>query len=259
VYRAAVWTGYSAPEFSNLSGAETITRSANGDVIAISRGNPDLRPARATNIDVSTEYYPDKSSLVSIAGFYKSIRHFIFTNEDSVTANNNVGDIEISQPQNGKGAHLYGVEFDVIKTFQGMIPPFDGFGIEANVTAQHSRGDSGNPDYPREIPLVDAPSLLYNLAVTYQKYGIDAKLSYSWRGKYIEQLRDNGIAKWVQPNKSLDLHIRYNINDHFAVDFDASNLMNDWKYYTTRGPDPSYQKDYMEPGRNFMWRASYVF
>jgi TonB-dependent receptor len=259
VYRAAVWTGYSAPDFDYLSGAETVTRAANGDILSISKGNPDLKAARALNLDASAEYYPDHTSMVSIAGFYKRIKHFIFTNDDSVDADTNSGIIDISQPKNGNTAHLYGIEFDVIKSFQGLIAPFDGFGVEANVTAQHSRADSGNPDYPNAIPLVDAPSLLYNLALTFQKYGFDTKLSYSWRGKYIEQLRDNGIAKWVQPNKSLDLHIRYNVNQHFAVDFEASNLMNDWKYYTTRGPDPSYQKDYMEPGRNFMWRASYVF
>jgi len=259
VYRAAVWTGYSAPEFEYLSGAETITRAANGDVLAISKGNPDLKPARALNFDASVEYYPDNSSMISLAGYYKRIQHFIFTNDDSVDADTNSGTIDISQPQNGRTAHLYGLEFAVIKSLQGLAPPFDGFGLEANVTAQHSRANSGNPDYPHAMPLVDAPSLLYNLAVTYQKYGFDAKLSYSWRGKYIEQLRDNGIAKWVQPNRSLDFHVRYNANAHFAIDFEASNLLNDWKYYTTRGPDPSYQKDYMEPGRNFMWRASYVF
>lgn len=259
VYRAAVWTGYSAPEYGYLSGAETVSYAANGDILSISKGNPDLKAARALNFDASVEYYPDKSSMVSLAGFYKRIQHFIFTNDDSVDADTNSGQIDISQPQNGKTAHLYGIEFDVIKTFQGLVAPFDGFGIEANVTAQRSRADSGNPDYPNKIPLVDAPNLLYNLALTFQKYGIDSKLSYSWRGKYIEQLRDNGIAKWVQPNKSLDLRIRYNVNDHLAVEFAASNLLNDWKYYTTRGPDPSYQKDYMEPGRNFMWRASYVF
>jgi TonB-dependent receptor len=258
VYRAAVWTGYAAPEFEYLSGAETITRAANGDILSISRGNPDLKPTRATNFDVSAEYYPDRSSMISVAGFYKMIRHFIFTNDDSVDADTNSGNIDISQPENGKDAHIYGIEFDVIKSFQGLAAPFDGFGVEANVTAQHARGDSGNPDYRSSMPLVDTPSLLYNLALTFQKYGIDSKLSYSFRDKYIEQLRDNGIAKWVQHNRSLDFHVRYNINEHFAVDFTASNLLNDWKYYTTRGPDPSYQKDYMEPGRNFLWRVSYV-
>ena len=135
VYRAAAWTGYSAPEYGYLSGAETVTYAANGDVLSISKGNPDLKAARALNFDASVEYYPDKSSMVSLAGFYKRIQHFIFTNDDSVSADTNSGTIDISQPQNGKTAHLYGIEFDVIKTFQGLAAPFDGFGVEANVTA----------------------------------------------------------------------------------------------------------------------------
>jgi TonB-dependent receptor len=260
VYRAAVWTGYSAPEFGYLSGAESITRATNGDILTISRGNPDLKPARALNFDASAEYYPDKSSMVSIAAFYKRISNFIFTNDDSVDADTNSGQIDITQPQNGKTAHLYGFEFDVVKSLQGLAPPFDGFGLEGNITYQKSRADSGQPErMGLKLPLVDAPDLLYNVALTFQKYGIEAKLSYSYRGKYLEQLRDNQVDKYVQPNKSLDLHIRYNVTKALALDFDASNLLDGWKYYTTRGPDPSYQKDYMEPGRTFLWRASYVF
>ena len=260
VYRLAVWTGYSAPEFEYLSGAESITRNpGTGNIVAISRGNPDLKPAKAVNFDASAEYYPDPSSMISLAGFYKHIDNFIFTNEDSVDATNEVGDIEISQPQNGNTAELYGLEFDVQKSLQGLAPPFDGFGIEGNVTLQHSDADTGQPErMGKKIPLVDAPDLLYNFALTFQKFGIEAKLSYTYRGKYIEQLRDNQTDKWVQHNRSVDLHTRYNVNRHVAVDFDVSNLLNDWKYYTTRGPDPSYQKDYMEPGRTFLFRASYI-
>jgi TonB-dependent receptor len=260
VYRAAVWTGYSAPEFDYLTGAETVTHAANGDILSISRGNPDLKPARALNFDVSAEYYPDRGSMVSLAAFYKKIDNFIFTNDDSVPADTNSGSIDISQPENGQTAHLYGLEFDVEKSMEGLAPPFDGFGIEANITWQHSRASTGQPErMGAEIPLIDAPELLYNTALTFQKYGIEAKLSYSFRGKYIEQLRDNQVDKWVQHNDSLDLHTRYNVNEHLALDFDVSNLLNSWKYYTTRGPDPDYQKDYMEPGRTFLWRASYNF
>ena len=260
VYRLAVWTGYSAPEFDYLSGAESVTRNpGTGDIIAISRGNPDLKPAKAVNFDASAEYYPDPSSLISLAGFYKHIENFIFTNEDSVAATNEVGDVEISQPENGDNAELYGLEFDVEKSLQGLAPPFDGFGLEGNVTVQHSDADTGQPErMGKKIPLVDAPNLLYNFSLTFQKYGIEAKLSYTYRGKYIEQLRDNQVDKYVQHNRSVDLHTRYNINEHVALDFDVSNLLNDWKYYTSRGPDPAYQKDYMEPGRTFLFRASYI-
>ena len=86
VYRGAIWTSFSRPEFSNISRGVSVGRAPPrpgqtlGDIVSISRGNPDLKPAEALNLDVSAEYYPDRSSLVSIGVFHKKIDHFIFTN-----------------------------------------------------------------------------------------------------------------------------------------------------------------------------------
>ncbi|MBO9601127.1 MAG: TonB-dependent receptor [Novosphingobium sp.] len=261
VVRGALWTGYSPPEYGYVSGGQTVTRDpGTNEIIAISRGNPDLKPAESYNADLSLEYYPDQLSVLSVAGFYKHIKNFIFTNGSQVEANTQNGTIDITQPQNGETAELYGVEFNLIKTFEGMPAPFDGFGFEGNVTVQHSSAETGIPYREgRPIPLINAPDLLYNIALTYQKYGFEAKLSYAYRGKYIESLRDNAVDKWVQHNRSVDLHTRYNFNKRLAVDFDIGNLLKDWKYYTTKGDNPSYQKDYMEPGRTFMLRLNYSY
>ncbi|SDA31607.1 TonB-dependent receptor [Sphingomonas sp. NFR15] len=260
VYHFALWTGYSPPEYGYLSGGQSVARNAQNEIIAISRGNPDLKAARAVNLDVSAEYYPDRTSIVSIAGYYKSISNFIFTNGSQVNADTSVGTVEISQPQNGKDAIVYGFEAAIVKQFQGLPAPFDGFGFEGNVTIQHSEGDTGQAyRMGKKIPLINTPGVLYNASLTYQKYGFEAKLSYNYRGKYIESLRDNAVDKWVQHNRSVDLHMRYNINDRFAIDVDVSNLLDDWKYWTTKGDNPSYLKDYMEPGRNVIVRASARF
>lgn len=260
VYRAAIWTGYSPPEYSYVSGGESVTRDpGTHEIVSISRGNPDLKPAKSVNFDVSAEYYPDQTSIVSIAGYYKHIRNFIFTNGNEQDADTQNGFIEITQPKNGNDADVYGVELDLVKNFQGLAAPFDGFGFEGNLTLQHSSADPGLDYLPgKKIPLIDAPSSMYNASLTYQKYGFDMKLTYSYRGKYIEDLRDNGVNKWVQHNASLDFHARYNVNKNLSLDFDLGNILDSWKYYTTRGPNPSYQKDYMEPGRTFLWRLSYV-
>jgi len=261
VFRAAIWTGYSPPEYGYLSGGESVGRDpGTNEIISISRGNPDLKAARSTNFDVSAEYYPDRASIVSLAAYYKDIRNFIFTNGSQVNANTQNGTIEISQPQNGKGAYVYGIEGALIKQFAGLAAPFDGFGFEGNFTFQHSRGDTGQAyRMGRKIPLINTPNVMYNASLTFQKYGFEAKLSYSYRGKYIESLRDNAVDKWVRPNRSLDFHSRYNFTRYFSMDFDVSNLLDGWKYYTTKGDNPSYQKDYMEPGRNFVLRANLVF
>ncbi|BBC71971.1 TonB-dependent receptor [Altererythrobacter sp. B11] len=259
--RGALWTGYSAPEYGNISGGQSITRDpVTDEIIAISQGNPDLKPAKAYNADLSLEYYPDPTSVVSVAAYYKHIKNFIFTNGNQVDAATTIGTIEITQPKNGETAKVYGVELNLIKGFDGLAAPFDGFGFEGNLTLQHSEAESGL-DYREgdKMRLVNTPHILYNAALTFQKYGFEAKLSYNYRGKFIEDLRDNAVDKWVRPNRSLDLHTRYNITPSLAMDFDVGNLLNDWKYYTTKGDNPSYQKDYMEPGRTYLMRLSYVY
>lgn len=165
--------------------------------------------------------------------------------------------IEITQPQNGKSAQVYGMELGVIKQLAGLAAPFDGFGAEGNVTLQHSAADSGQA-YRHGVTMrfVNTPHLLYNAALNYQKYGVELKLSYAYRGKYIEDLRDNAVDKWVQPNRSIDLHTRYTLARGVALDLDIANLGDDWRYYTTKGDHVSYQKDYMAPGRTVLLRAS---
>ena len=141
-----------------------------------------------------------------------------------------------------------------------MGAPFDGFGVEANLTRQVSEAETGL-DYRkgRSISFIQAPDLIYNASLTYQKYGFEARLSYQYQGAYIEDLRDNAVDKWVQPNKSLDFHSRYTFRPGLTMDFDVQNILDGHRYYTTKGESPSYQKDYMEPGRNFLVRLAYSY
>jgi len=258
-YRAAVWTGYSPPEYGYIAAGQSVTRDpGTNEIVAISQGNPDLKAARSFNLDLSAEWYPDTTSMLSLGGYYKRITHFIFTNGSQVDATTSNGTVEITQPQNGETAEVYGMELNLIKSLAGVAAPFDGFGVEGNLTLQHSEADTGIPyRQGRKIRFINTPHVLYNAALTYQKYGVELKISYNYRGKYIESLRDNAVDKWVQHNRSLDFHSQYSINRNLAVGFDVSNLLNDWKYYTTKGDNPGYQKDYMEPGRTFLFRLSY--
>lgn len=261
IYRGAIWTSFSRPEYANISRGESVTRDkVTQEITAINRGNPDLKPGESVNFDLSAEYYPDRSSVVSVGVFHKKIKNFIFTNGRSVNADTKEGTITITQPQNGEDATLTGVELNLIKSFEGLQAPFDGFGVEANVTSQNSSAETGLA-YRRGHPIsfLQAPDLIYNTSLTYQKYGIEAKLSYQYQGAYVEDTRDNAVDKWVQPNKSLDLHTRYTLRPGLTVDFDVQNILDGHRYYTTKGRSPTYQKDYMEPGRNFILRLAYTY
>lgn len=258
VLRGAIWKSFTRPEYSNMFSGERVTRNAAGEVVSRFIGSPDLKPVQSTNFDLIAEWYPDRSSVLSVGAYLKKMQNFQLTNGNTQEASTSVGFVQITQVKNGGSADIHGVEINVIKDFDGLAAPFDGFGVSANVTLQKGKAEPG-PGYRagKKIPFIGQPEQLYNASINYQKYGVQAQLSYNYQGKYIEDLRDNAVDKWVQPTKSLDFHSRYTFSRNVAVDFDVANILDGHRYYTTKGESPSYQKDYMEPGRTFMLKVTY--
>ena len=66
----------------------------------------------------------------------------------------------------------------------------------------------------------------FNTALMYEKYGISARLAYSWRSEYLLTRRDaDQFAPIVALDTGqLDASISYRINEHFNVGMQASNL-----------------------------------
>ena len=148
-------------------------------------GNPDLKPADALNLDVSAEYYPDRSSLVSIGVFHKKIDHFIFTNGSAVDAPTQEGVITITQPKNGETARITGVELNLIKSFEGLGAPFDGFGIQGSYTHTEVKADYTAGSRAIKDQLIGLSKNSFNLVGFYDKGPLSARLSYVWRDKYL--------------------------------------------------------------------------
>ena len=65
----------SRPTLTDLSPAQSITSNPGNE--RISRGNPDLLPFRASQIEAGLEWYYDDLSILSGTIFYKSIDSFI--------------------------------------------------------------------------------------------------------------------------------------------------------------------------------------
>jgi len=190
VYRAAVWTSFARPEFDYISGGSSVTRNAADQITAVTQGNPNLKSATALNVDTSAEWYFNKTSMFSIAPFYKRIKDYTITAGNDIQANNLQGFVEVTQVANGNPATVYGVEFGLAKDLRELSPPFDGFGVFGNLTRQNSETTSDqNFIVPLKIPLVFASKLSYNGGVSYNKYGFEAQLTYHWQGPYLMSLR----------------------------------------------------------------------
>jgi TonB-dependent receptor len=149
--RAAYSTGIGRPGFQQISAADTITvgGATNGDAIAVNQGNPNLKPTTGNSFDLTAEYYGPHDSTFSGGLFYKTFTNYIFQtiNDGSVIYQGVETPAQITSYQNVSGAYAEGLELDAHRRFYELISPFDGLGIDGNITFVNSSGHSDGPQY----------------------------------------------------------------------------------------------------------------
>ncbi len=153
-------------------------------------GNPDLDPYRASQFDISAEWYFADTSYLALALFHKDVKSFI--DIESFTATRiywtEVNGMEVEQsrefalerPINGEGLTIQGFEL----SYQQEIGL--GFGVQANYT--YSDADltqtEAQMDKGQEPVLFGHSEDTWNLSLYYQRYGLTARLSYTFRSEY---------------------------------------------------------------------------
>jgi iron complex outermembrane receptor protein len=207
-----------------------------------SGGNPKLDPFRATALDVSYEKYFGNKGYVSVAGFYKDLKSYIFDftnksydftgfpNLSGRVPISNIG--EFSQPVNGKGGTVSGVELAASLPLGMLSKGLDGFGLIASVSDTQSKirpfGDSDTR------PL---PGLSKNVATVtayYEKSGFSARVAARHRTKFIAEIEGFGADreyKFAAAETVTDLQLGYEFQRGIAkglsILLQVNNLTNE--------------------------------
>jgi TonB-dependent receptor len=128
----------------------------------------------------------------------------------------------VNTPVNNKKAKIHGFEFGGQYFFGDT-----GFGVLANYTIV--RGDIGY-DVTSD-PNVNQFALLglsdsANAVLMYEKFGLSARLAYNWRDEFLSNINQGAWRNpiYVEAYDQIDLSVGYDINDNFAVSFEAINL-----------------------------------
>ncbi len=131
----------------------------------------------------------------------------------------------VSQPINNQEAEIDGWEV-ALQHFFGET----GFGVQANYTIVN-----GDIEYDvNRDPDIDGGSQFAltglsdtaNLSLLYENYGINARLSYNWRDKFLTSIDDGGKRpRYVEDYSQIDLSVGYEVNDNFSVAFEGLNLL----------------------------------
>ena len=260
--RAAVTTALGRPPFVDLAPTVTVDVSSN----TVSRGNPNLKPQKATNFDLSLEYYFPSEGGVSIGLFHKDIENPIF-NSTSTGQSGTYGGVALTNAivnsyANGTSATVTGLEFSIQKPLTFLPSPLDGFGVNFNMT--FTDGSLKVPGRSVKTPLVGQADRIASAQVYYEKYGFSGRVAFTSRSAYLDT--DGGLNVSDTSGKSdgyfgaiktLDAKIAYKVTKQFEVFAEANNLNNATDYYFFKTADRFREGE--RYGRSYRFGLSYTY
>ncbi|WP_375398591.1 TonB-dependent receptor [uncultured Sphingomonas sp.] len=234
VVRGAVTTAIGRPNYADLAPYTSVSDTTPGaGVVAI--GNPDLKPYKAVAGDLSAEYYLPGQGIVSVAAFYKHLDNPIYTL--ARTSAGTFGGVVftnalVTQPINAANAEIYGVEVNLQAQLLFLPSPLDGFGVSANFTYVDGSA-TGVPGRADKVPLFLQSRYSGTAQLFYEKYGLTARLAYTYRAKYLDALAPSAPSdQYTGENNSLDARIAFSPAKEYTLFAEATNLLDSpWRRF----------------------------
>ncbi|MBB4098716.1 TonB-dependent receptor [Sphingomonas kyeonggiensis] len=229
-------------------------------ILQINSGNPNLKQATTHNFDLSAEYY-HKIGIIKIGGFYKRINNLLQANQTNGPANlanltlpnspyfQGLPYFDPAHPENyfinggspinsPHPATIWGVEGRFERQFDFLPGALSGLGIIANYTyTKSSRWQQYSWAYAPAnqssiyefsgLPFNQQPKHSGTVALTYQKYGFDGTLAYSFQSKTLDNFYPRGLSVYNQDVQTLDLRGEYYIDKgrKYRVYVEGSDLL----------------------------------
>jgi len=244
IVRLAASRVMTRPTLSDLSPRQTIQTNPGNETIR--RGNPDLQPFRATQIEGGLEWYFGETSLLSAAAFYKNIDSFVTL----VTTPQKVDQVtfQVTVPANGNGAVVKGFELGYRQVFNQLPAPFDGLGVQTSFTYAESNANYTNTVANVSYGLEGLSKYSYSLVGFYEKGKVQARVAYTWRDKFLQVASGrNGEPEYFDSYGQLDVGASYNVTSNFTVFVDGLNLTDTEEFIYSVTPNRT--KEYRTTGR----------
>ncbi|PKD42459.1 TonB-dependent receptor [Rhodohalobacter barkolensis] len=238
------WTNtFSKPKYFDLAPYRIIARQDQ----EIELGNPDLDPARSTNLDFMGEYYFSNVGILSAGVFYKRINDFIFISNFDFQEQGPYLGYEAVQPINGDDADLFGFELNLQQQLTFLPGFLSGLGIYANYTYTWSEArltTEGGTD--RTVSLPGQAENVANLALSYEKSGFSGRLSLNYAGAFVDEIRESSSSDRIYDERyQLDVSASQQILPNIRVFAEMINLTNaPLRYYNGVSNRPEQQEFY---------------
>jgi TonB-dependent receptor len=225
VLRTGLTFGYSRPNFTDLVPGR-IT-SVLGQTVT--DGNPDLKPAFATNYDAIVEKYLSNLGILSAGVFYKSISNFQYNSVTILKGTEFTGAAAYTgwqyfQTLNGNTANVFGVELNAQANLTFLPGFLKGFSVLANYTYAHSKADA---QFRKGLRLPGQADHTANVSLSYGYKGFTIQGNLNYNGAYTSALGADDATDVIQAARTqIDLNTSFRASSRVTFYAEALNLTN---------------------------------
>ena len=210
-------------------------------------GNPNLKPTRSDNFDLTAEYYFSNVGQLTVAAFYKRLYGVVVSNTNEVQYTNNGVTLPgvLAFPENSTDVGtIKGFEVSYQQTYDFLPGFLSGLGLQATYTFVDSNGvpqTTLNPTNPNvsagNVSAVPGDSFqlqglsrhTVNVTPFIDVGPLSLRASYNWRSRYLLTLRDEITPFdpiFQDSYGQLDASAFVTVNDNFKIGVQGVNLLN---------------------------------
>ena len=241
--RFALTRAISRPEYSDI--VPRVSSETDGGTLKVELGNPDLAPTLSNNVDAGLEYYIRPLGVISANVFYKDLTDYRY--ELTLAGTYDGLPAELTRTENAPDGHLAGLELNWQQKFDFLPGWASGLGVFANYTLTDAEIKLGRTYAGRDtFALPGQSDTNYNAALFYEVAGFAARLSYTRRSDYLDEINadDGDFDLYVEGREQLDFTASYDFGNGIELFSEAKNLTNSAgvRYYGSRERTYEYEK-----------------
>ncbi len=253
--RASVTKTISRPKYSALIANKTFNTAD----LEATIGDPDTKPARAVNVDLSVDHFFKNVGMVSLGLFYKDIKNVNIEWASNKYLGRDLGldgkfadeAFAVKQNINAYDASVFGIEAAYQRDFGFIAPALKCIGFYGNYTYTHSKtrnfNERLNIQDEDNVKVAGSPEHTANASLFFEKYGVSVRLSYNFASSFIDEMSTSrALDRYYDSVNYLDLNASYTWgkNTKFTVYANANNLLNQPLRYYQGTKDRTMQVEY---------------
>lgn len=241
--RASVTKTISRPKYSALIANKCFNTADYTATI----GDPNTKPAKAFNFDLSADYYFKSVGMVSVGMFYKNIKNVNIEWSSNKYLGSDLGltgelaqeSWKVTQNINAYDARVIGIEAAYQRDFSFIAPTLKCVGFYATYTYTHSTtrnfNERLNVQKSDNVKVAGSPEHTANASLFFEKWGANIRLSYNFASSFIDEMSTSRqLDRYYDKVNYLDLNASYTWGKKtkFTVYANANNLLNQpLRYY----------------------------